>query len=121
MESSYPAQANDNALLISPWMNPVSGGQCLKFYYSMYGGTIGELKVRLELAGGTSYLLFYENGNQGMGWNSFAKDIDTSAQYRVCRTFHLFVRESGERRGSGGRGRVGRGNVTQLMSNSIPK
>ena len=61
VESSAPTSANNNAKLRSPWLNPVPDGQCLKFFYSMYGGTMGELMVQIELEGQTSYLLFYEN------------------------------------------------------------
>ena len=83
VESSAPAQSNDNAKLISPWLNPVSGGQCLKFYYNMYGSTTGELMVRIEPEGKKSYLLFYEKGNKGMGWKGVTKDIEAGVRYRV--------------------------------------
>lgn len=83
VESSAPAQSNDNAKLISPWLNPVSGGQCLKFYYNMYGSTTGELMVRIEPEGKKSYLLFYEKGNKGMGWKGVTKDIEAGVRYRL--------------------------------------
>lgn len=86
VESSTPAQANDNALLRSQWMDPVYGGQCLKFYYTMYGSTMGELRVHIELEGVATYLLFRESGNKGIGWKNVNKNIDTSVRYRVCTT-----------------------------------
>lgn len=84
VESSAPASANNNAKLRSPWLNPVPDGQCLKFFYSMYGGTMGELMVQIELEGKTSYLLFYENGDKGIGWTKATKNIDADVRYRVC-------------------------------------
>ena len=83
VESSAPALANYNAKLRSPWLNPVSGGQCLKFFYFMYGRTMGKLKVHIEQEGKTSYLLFYEEGDKGIGWKYASKTIDTDVRYRV--------------------------------------
>jgi len=84
VESSAPASANDNAKLRSQWLNPDPDGQCLKFFYSMYGSTIGALMVQIELEGKTSYLLFYENGDKGIGWKGATKTIDADVRYRVC-------------------------------------
>ena len=84
VESSSPAQAGDNALLESPWLNPMIGGQCLQFHYNMYGKTTGKLMVHFTENGGAKYLLFYKEGNQGMGWKKFSKSINTALQYRVC-------------------------------------
>ena len=61
----------------------MSGGQCLKFYYNMYGSTTGELMVRIEPEGKKSHLLFYEKGNKGMGWKGVTKDIEAGVRYRV--------------------------------------
>ena len=84
VESSAPASANNNAKLRSPWLNPDPDGQCLKFFYSMYGRTMGELMVQIELEGKTSYLLFYEDGDKGIGWKGATKNIDADVRYRVC-------------------------------------
>jgi len=50
----------------------------------MYGETMGELMVQIELEGKTSYLLFYEDGDQGIGWKGATKNIDSDVRYRVC-------------------------------------
>ena len=42
MESSY-TRGGEKADLVSPWIPAKSGGQCLKFYYTMYGKTTGSL------------------------------------------------------------------------------
>ncbi|KAL9961562.1 hypothetical protein ACROYT_G030522 [Oculina patagonica] len=90
VESSAPALANDNAKLrTSTWLNPVSGGQCLKFFYFMYGKTTGELKVHFEPEGKTSYLIFYEKGDKGIGWKRASKTIDTDVRYRL--TFEAII------------------------------
>lgn len=84
VESSAPAQAKNNAKLRSPWLNPDPDGQCLKFFYSMYGNFMGELMVEIELEGKTSYLLFYEKGDKGIGWKGATKNIDADVRYMVC-------------------------------------
>ena len=40
--------------------------------------------VQIELEGKTSYLLFYENGDKGIGWKRATKNIDADVRYRVC-------------------------------------
>ena len=40
MESSY-TRGGEKADLVSPWTPAKGGGQCLKFYYTMYGKTTG--------------------------------------------------------------------------------
>ena len=42
----------------------LSGKSCLKFYYHMYGGFMGELKVKLG-----DPVIFNKSGNQGNQWN----------------------------------------------------
>lgn len=77
MESSRtrPGQRAD---LVSPWTPARRGGQCLKFYYTMYGGTMGSLAIKLELSNGKNWFIFYKNGNQGKGWKKGMGNIDVS-------------------------------------------
>ena len=86
-ESSTPRKAGHKADLISPWMTRKPGGQCLKFYYTMYGRTMGSLDVKLELNDGTAWLIFLKKGNQGKDWKKGLGNIDIpkGLKYRVRR------------------------------------
>ena len=81
MESSYtkPGQRAD---LVSPWITAKNGGQCLKFYYTMYGKTMGTLAIKLEKSNGVSWLIFQEKGNQGKDWKKGSGNIDVDAGSR---------------------------------------
>ncbi|XP_078383090.1 meprin A subunit beta-like isoform X2 [Oculina patagonica] len=86
VESSWPRiRAGQKADLISPWMNPIPGGQCLKFYYTMYGRTMGSLDVKLELSDGRAWLIFLKKGDQGKDWKKGQGNIDIPAglSYRL--------------------------------------
>ena len=82
MESSRNVNVKHgaNAKLVSPWLPAVAGGQCIKLWYSMYGKTMGTLSVRLDIQGGTSYLVFYKKGNQGKEWKYGVGNIDTDGR-----------------------------------------
>jgi len=78
IESSAPRYPEDKARLVSPWLPYVAGGQCVKFAYSMYGKTTGELKLSLEVKDrDIKYLLFYMKGDQGPDWKTHQATIDT--------------------------------------------
>jgi len=49
----------------------------------MYGNTVGELRVIIELEGGMTYTIFQETGDKGIGWKSAVRDIDYNVKYRV--------------------------------------
>lgn len=84
MESSA-SSGGLRADLVSPWIAAKSGGQCLTFYYTMYGKTMGSLAIKLELSNGKNWFIFYKNGDQGMEWKKGTGNIDVSQglSYRV--------------------------------------
>ena len=84
MESSQTT-SGQRAELVSPWMASRQGGQCFKFYYNMYGSTIGSLAVKLDISNGKSWYIFYKSGNQGYGWKkgTGAIDLEQGLQYKV--------------------------------------
>ena len=84
MESSQTT-SGQRAELVSPWMAAKQGGQCFKFYYSMYGQTIGSLAVKLDISNGKSWYIFYKSGNQDYGWKKGMGniDLDQGLQYKV--------------------------------------
>ena len=81
MESSY-TKPGERADLVSPWIAAKSGGQCLKFYYTMYGKTMGTLAIKLEQSNGVSWLIFYEKGNKGMDWKKGSGNINVDVRFR---------------------------------------
>jgi len=84
MESSY-TRGGEKADLVSPWTPAKGGGQCLKFYYTMYGKTTGSLAVKLELSNGNNWFIFYKKGNQGKEWKKGIGNIDVplGVSYRL--------------------------------------
>ena len=82
---SSGTRSGQTADLVSPWIPAKSGGQCLKFYYTMYGKTMGSLSIKLELSNGRNWFIFYKIGDQGMQWKSATGNIDVplGISYRV--------------------------------------
>lgn len=69
MESSAPAQPGNQAILESqPWLSAPKGGQCMKFFYTMYGKTMGSLIVKLQEFGKRAKNIFTKTGDQGLHW-----------------------------------------------------
>ena len=77
IEASSPRQPNEKAKLTSP---AVSGRQCLKFSYHMYGSGMGTLYVYLT---GPNKKVFEKNGNQGNRWISQEVQLDSRSRYHV--------------------------------------
>lgn len=69
MESSAPARPGNQAILESqPWLSAPKGGQCMKFFYTMYGKTTGSLIVKLQEFGKRAKNIFTKTGDQGLHW-----------------------------------------------------
>lgn len=58
---------NQRTSIISPALSLPYPDNCLKFWYSMYGSTMGELHI-YRLNRGTRQLLWRKSGNQGLQW-----------------------------------------------------
>ena len=41
---------------------------------------MGDLRVHFETKGGTSYLIFYEKGDKGVGWIDATGNIDATVR-----------------------------------------
>ena len=84
---SSGARPGDRAELVSPWRSGLPGGQCLKFYYTMYGKNMGSLAVKLTLSNGKNWYIFYKQGDQGKDWKKGIGNIDppTGLRYKVSR------------------------------------
>lgn len=67
-EASNRAAAGSRAVLVSTWLTAPRGGQCMKFFYTMYGKTMGSLAVVLQEQGSQATTIFSKKGDQGIYW-----------------------------------------------------
>ena len=67
IETSSPRLNPEAAHLISPQISRVDGN-CLSFYFHMYGLNIRELAVYVQTLSGSRHLLWRLNGEQGDDW-----------------------------------------------------
>ncbi|XP_035658189.1 MAM and LDL-receptor class A domain-containing protein 1-like [Branchiostoma floridae] len=83
LETSAPRQPDDRAKLVSEVFPATSSnGQCLRFWYHMYGNSIGRLTVWV-MVGGNIRSIWELSGDQGNGWNNGQVNIRSSDSYRV--------------------------------------
>lgn len=73
IETSSPRQSGDNAKLV--FKRSVSGMLCLKFFYHMYGSTMGTLNVYSG-----SKKIFTKSGDQGNKWEKVERSITSSVE-----------------------------------------
>lgn len=88
-ESSAPRRPGDKARLLSP-QYPATNGQCLTFWYHMYGSSIGTLNVYTSSFNKLSPALFTISGDQGNQWRKAQMTIQVQEQYKVRKSgLHL--------------------------------
>lgn len=88
-ESSAPRRPGDKARLLSP-QYPATNGQCLTFWYHMYGSSIGTLNVYTSSFNKLSPALFTISGDQGNQWRKAQMTIQVQEQYKVRKSIlHL--------------------------------
>ena len=80
-----PQSAGDNAKLqlVAPRSNSTS---CLKFFYHMYGYSMGTLNV---FNGNTT--IFTVSGNQGDNWKKVARTVNASAVVNMPALLYTLV------------------------------
>lgn len=80
-EASVPRRNGDRARLVSPILY---GSYCIRFYYHMYGSSVGKLSV-FAIAGAQNTQLVAYNGNQGNTWHlvQAAFSAPQNYQYQV--------------------------------------
>ncbi|RDD40324.1 MAM and LDL-receptor class A domain-containing protein 2 [Trichoplax sp. H2] len=84
-EASFPRKSFDTAYLAGPIL-PASNGICwIKFWYNMYGTSMGTLSVTLRDIGLRQSLgtVWQKSGNQGIGWKRGNALINSAQPYRV--------------------------------------
>ena len=79
IETSSPRQPGDNAKLNTPDLQ-FGGNMCLKFYYHMYGASMGKLNVIINRNN-----VFTASGNKGNLWLKATVDVTLSGMYAVRR------------------------------------
>ncbi|XP_028396414.1 MAM and LDL-receptor class A domain-containing protein 2-like [Dendronephthya gigantea] len=79
IETSSPRRQGDKAYLASP---SVSGAQCLKFSYHMYGASIGSLIVYQSMNGRMTEVSKM-SGDQGNQWKKAEVELPSANNYKV--------------------------------------
>ncbi|EDO28586.1 predicted protein [Nematostella vectensis] len=82
LETSWPARRAYTATLISKWLPP-SELKCLTFWYSMYGHSVGAMRVYIRDDFEIKKLLWLRSGQQGMKWRKADINISSSSRYRI--------------------------------------
>lgn len=86
IETSYPRKRGNQATLDSPTMPPTPlQGNCLSFWYYMFGPTIGSLRVYLTTSN-NRVLFWSKNGTQGDKWTQAYRTINSSIDYKISLT-----------------------------------
>lgn len=76
IEASYPRGVNDNAKMSRTVS--LSGKSCLRFYYHMFGSSMGTVKVMLG-----NKKIFENAGDQGNDWHMFQGHLTGSGPKEV--------------------------------------
>ncbi|XP_033751986.1 MAM and LDL-receptor class A domain-containing protein 1-like [Pecten maximus] len=82
IESSAPRVAGDKARLLSP-SYPATTGQCLTWYYHMYGSGTGSLAVRLFSQGQLKPAIWTRSRNQGNMWRVAQATINSDSPFQT--------------------------------------
>ncbi|KAH9494982.1 hypothetical protein Btru_018318 [Bulinus truncatus] len=82
IETSSPRVAGDVARMLSP-VYPATDGCCLKYWYHMYGSTVGTLSLYLRDVRGNDLLLDSKVGNFGNQWLLAQVDLISLTPFQV--------------------------------------
>eukprot|EP00794_Sanderia_malayensis_P018554 gene18554-20418_t len=87
IESSSPRLNGDKARLVSgKWLQPISirSPTCLRFFYHMYGHTMGTINVYIHYVEMDDATLIWQvQGNQGQRWNEAKIPINAVKPFKV--------------------------------------
>ncbi|XP_019632083.1 PREDICTED: MAM and LDL-receptor class A domain-containing protein 2-like [Branchiostoma belcheri] len=76
-------QQGDVARLLSPQQTADPSGQCLQFYYHMYGTQIGTLNVYAQVGASLGNAVWTRTGNQDDQWHFAMVDVTTTSNYQL--------------------------------------
>ena len=83
IETSSPRRRGDRARLISPTLSPTAvNGNCLTFWYYMFGPTIGRLNLYLK-TNVNSTLFWSHTGPQGDMWKKASRTVKSNIDYTL--------------------------------------
>ncbi|XP_041365734.1 MAM and LDL-receptor class A domain-containing protein 1-like [Gigantopelta aegis] len=83
IETSYPRRRGDIARLDSPKLPPTpASGHCLKFWYYMFGATVGNLSINIQTPSNSS-VFWSRSGSQGDKWIQGSRTLVSSEEYVV--------------------------------------
>ena len=91
IETSNPRKPGDMARMISP-RYPPTNGRCLKFWYHMYGRSVGTLAIFVRSEQGKEILVDSKTGNFGNQWLLAEYEVSSLSSFQVSWTivFHFF-------------------------------
>ena len=82
IETSAPRVQGDKARLRSPTF-PATNGQCLTFWYHMYGPNIGTLNLYTSSFNNLGKPIWTMSGNQGNKWLKAQLSVQKQTQFQV--------------------------------------
>ncbi|KAH9494976.1 hypothetical protein Btru_018310, partial [Bulinus truncatus] len=82
IETSSPRVAGDVARILTP-VYPATDGRCLKYWYHMYGSSVGTLTVYLRDIRGNDAILDKKVGNFGNQWLLAQLDLSSLTPFQV--------------------------------------
>ncbi|XP_014767790.1 MAM and LDL-receptor class A domain-containing protein 1 isoform X1 [Octopus bimaculoides] len=82
LESSSPVSPGQKARLISTIFRPYSSDMCLRFWYHMFGSSMGELRVYLRIRSRDSNI-FSIRGDQGKEWHVADVVIKSTVNFQI--------------------------------------
>lgn len=88
IETSSPRSPNQKAQLQSESFGPTGSPMCFKFWYHMYGRTVGTLNVYQTL-NNSNGLMWTLKGQQGNAWNFAQFTINSNIGFNVSTLYML--------------------------------
>ena len=91
IETSSPRKPSDKARLESEEFQPTgSSGRCLKFWYHMYGSSIGTLNIWIS-SNGTSGQIWSLSGDQKNMWRFGQAPVSSKGVYQVSNVLNVVM------------------------------
>ncbi|RNA26977.1 MAM and LDL-receptor class A domain-containing 1-like, partial [Brachionus plicatilis] len=82
LESSSPAKLDDNAILISDYVDAVDNG-CFGLWYFLHGLDVYKLNIYMNNSVGSNTTLAVIVGEQGFAWQHILVNITSASQFRI--------------------------------------
>ena len=90
IETSSPRKPGDIARMLSRHYPPTNG-RCLKFWYHMYGRSVGGLGVFIHSEQGKEIILDTKAGNFGNQWLLAEYEVTSLSSFQVSIDFFPFI------------------------------